>query len=72
LRKVCVSYLIIGIADVNKKVVSRAAQIRKWALIADDFSIPNGELTPTLKLKRSFVTKKYNDVIEEMYNEPGL
>ena len=43
----------------NKKSVSRAAHIRKFKLIADDFSIPGGELTPTLKLKRKVTEKKY-------------
>ena len=37
----------------NKNSVSRAAHIRKFKLLADDFSIPSGEFTPTLKLKRS-------------------
>ena len=43
----------------NKKSVSRAAHIRKFKLLPDDFSIPGGELTPTLKLKRSVTVKKY-------------
>jgi len=34
------------------KSVSRAAYIRKWKLLIDDFSLPGGELTPTLKLRR--------------------
>lgn len=47
----------IGIT--NGKSVSRAAHMRKFKLIADDFSVPGGELTPTLKLKRPVATKKY-------------
>ena len=43
----------------NKKSVSRAAHIRKFKLIPDDFSIPGGELTPTLKLKRKVTEKKF-------------
>lgn len=43
----------------NKKAVSRAAHIRKFKLLAEDFSIPGGELTPTLKLKRKVTEKKY-------------
>lgn len=54
----------------NKKVVSRAATIRKYTLVPDDFSIPGGELTPTLKLKRIVTTKKYQSKIEAMFAEP--
>ena len=40
------------IEKANGKSVSRAAHIRKWKILEQDFSIPGGELTPTLKLKR--------------------
>ena len=43
----------------NKKSTSRAQHIRKFKLLADDFSIPGGEYTPTLKLKRNVTQKKY-------------
>lgn len=40
------------IDETNKKSVSRASHMRKFKLLPDDFSIPGGELTPTMKLKR--------------------
>ena len=51
----------------NKKSVSRAAHIRKFKFLPDDFSIPGGELTPTLKLKRSVTVKKYQQYVDEMF-----
>lgn len=51
----------------NKKSVSRAAHLRKFKLIAVDFSIPGGELTPTLKLKRKVTEKKHQKLIDEMF-----
>lgn len=51
----------------NKKSVSRAAHIRKFKLVSTDFSIPGGELTPTLKLKRKVTEKKYTALVEEMF-----
>lgn len=43
----------------NARAVSRAAHLRKFTTIPDDFSIPSGELTPTMKLKRKVTEKKY-------------
>ena len=51
----------------NKKSVSRAAHMRKFKLLPDDFSIPGGELTPTLKLKRKVTEKKYVQFVDEMF-----
>jgi long-chain acyl-CoA synthetase len=42
-------------------------RVKKFALIAEDFSTTNDMLTPSLKLKRRNVIKKYNDKIEALY-----
>ena len=43
-------------------------QIKKIELTPDVWSIDDGHLTPTMKLKRKVVTEKYKDLIEKMYN----
>jgi long-chain-fatty-acid--CoA ligase ACSBG len=58
------------IDEVNSKAVSRAQQIRKWTLLSNEFSIDSGEFTPTMKLKRKFVSQKYVKEIEIMYADP--
>jgi long-chain-fatty-acid--CoA ligase ACSBG len=55
---------------VNKKSVSRAQVIKKYKILTHDFSIDTGEFTPTMKLKRKFVTQKYSKEIEQMYQDP--
>jgi long-chain-fatty-acid--CoA ligase ACSBG len=60
-------YLDDGLLAANKKAISRAQNVAKWALLDTDFTEPGGELTPTLKLKRSVAADKYSEVIEGIY-----
>lgn len=43
-------------------------RIRRIALVADEFTIDRGELTPTLKVKRRVIDQKFGDLIEELYS----
>ena len=42
-------------------------QIKRFELIPEEWSINEGHLTPTMKLKRKVVKEKYNSIIEKMY-----
>ncbi|WP_313093747.1 AMP-dependent synthetase/ligase [Chryseobacterium flavum] len=42
-------------------------KVKKFTLMPVEFDINTGEITPTLKVKRNVVIKKYADIIEEMY-----
>ena len=53
----------------NKKTTSNAQIVQKWKLLPCDFSEKTGELTPTMKLKRSVVAEKYSALIEILYAE---
>merc|ERR1711939_1052374 len=46
---------------------SNAASIKYYRILPTDFSVEGGELTATLKLKRSEVDKKYKTLIDSMY-----
>eukprot|EP01100_Stratorugosa_tubuloviscum_P000476 TRINITY_DN1108_c0_g1_i1.p1 TRINITY_DN1108_c0_g1~~TRINITY_DN1108_c0_g1_i1.p1 ORF type:complete len:718 (+),score=352.30 TRINITY_DN1108_c0_g1_i1:42-2195(+) len=70
--RICPNFLkeiALGIERTNKKAVSRAQLIRKWKILENEFSLKTGELTPTMKLKRFEVNRKYSKEIEEMYLE---
>ncbi|HUG84579.1 MAG TPA: AMP-dependent synthetase/ligase [Euzebya sp.] len=47
--------------------LARVEQIKTWELLAVDWTIESGELTPSMKLKRHVVTEKYADVIDGLY-----
>lgn len=42
-------------------------KVKKFTLMPSEFEISSGEITPTLKVKRAVVLKKYADIIEKMY-----
>lgn len=68
--KVWKAYLDKGIEDANKVAISRVQWTRKYKLIPGDFSPvvgPMPELTPTMKLKRDVVMKKYENEIKATY-----
>ena len=42
-------------------------QIRKFKILERDFSIEHGELTPTMKVRRSRVLENHRALVSEMY-----
>lgn len=55
-----------AIADANAKV-SNAEAIKKFAILDTDFSIETGELTPTMKLKRTVIHDGHQQAIADLY-----
>jgi len=58
--------LQLAVDDANSSV-SRAESIRSFVVLPHDLTIDNDELTPTLKVKRAIVAKRYAEVIEGIY-----
>ena len=49
------------------KTLSLVEKVKKFKLIKEEFTIENGMLTPTLKLKRKQILYKYKDDLEKLY-----
>lgn len=57
------------IGRLNREL-ARFETIKRFAILPGVFTVETGELTPSLKVKRSMVARKYKDVIDAMYQLP--
>lgn len=55
--------------DEANKAVSKAESIRKFAILAEDFTIAGGQLTAKLSVKRHVVASQYAETIEALYRK---
>lgn len=55
--------------EAKNRRLARFETIKKYHIVREEFSQANGELTPSLKLKRNVVLKRYASMIEDMYSE---
>jgi long-chain acyl-CoA synthetase len=61
------------VARVNRTVEERNAglqsyaRIKKFAILPEDFTVENGFLTPTLKVKRKVISEHCREVLDELY-----
>jgi long-chain acyl-CoA synthetase len=53
--------------DEANRAVSKAESIRVFRILPGDFTETNGMLTPSLKVKRTVVSKEYADEIAAIY-----
>ena len=61
-KKEIENYLV----NLNKSL-SLVEKVKKFKLIKEEFTIENGMLTPTLKLKRKKILEKYKEDLEKLY-----
>ena len=70
-RSLCRAPEVLGLiaAEVEKvnKAFARVEQIKQFRLLEQQLTAEDEELTPTMKLKRSLVSRKYAELIEGMY-----
>jgi Long-chain acyl-CoA synthetases (AMP-forming) len=65
-KKLIIKKLKLIIENINKSL-NIIEKIKKFVLIRDEFTIENGMLTPTLKLKRKEIIKNYKQQLENLY-----
>ncbi|MDA9682082.1 long-chain fatty acid--CoA ligase [Candidatus Pelagibacter sp.] len=58
---------IQNVIDKLNKKLTLLEKVKKFQLIDESFSIENGLMTPTMKVKRKKVTEKYKNQLEKLY-----
>ena len=53
----------------NQQELAGFEKVKKFKLLAKQFTQEDGEMTPTMKLKRKVINEKYHQVIDSMYEE---
>jgi long-chain acyl-CoA synthetase len=56
------------IDEVNKELASFET-VKKFVILPRDFTVEGGELTPSLKVKRSFINKQFKAELDSMYGD---
>jgi long-chain acyl-CoA synthetase len=59
--------MVQGYMDQLNAKLNRWETVKKFAILPRDLTVEAGELTPSLKLKRRAVERKYADVLDGMY-----
>jgi long-chain acyl-CoA synthetase len=54
------------IETINRRL-SPPERINRFRLVPDEWSPATGELSPTLKLRRQFVSDKYRKILDQIY-----
>jgi long-chain acyl-CoA synthetase len=63
-----VTGLFQEVVDAVNADLARYEQIREFRLLPETFTVENGSLTPTLKVKRPVVNERFADLIEGIYS----
>jgi long-chain acyl-CoA synthetase len=59
--------LVQQAVDAVNRELSRFEQIKRFAIVPREFSAEEGEVTPTLKLRRRVIEERFADDIERLY-----
>lgn len=62
-----VQSLYEGIVEEQNQNLARFEKLKRVMLVPDEFTLDNGALTPTLKLRRRVIEERYKKQIDELY-----
>ena len=67
IRNPKVTELYKDLVESFNKYFNHVEQVKKFQLLANEWSVDTGELTPKMSMKRKVIMEKYKDAIERIY-----
>jgi long-chain acyl-CoA synthetase len=61
--------LVDGIIQEKNRTLASYETLKKFAILERDLTVEDGDLTPSLKMRRKEVTRKYQDLLDSFYSE---
>ena len=61
--------VVQGYVDEMNLRLNRWEQIKRFIILPRDLSVEEGEITPSMKIKRRVVVKKFKDDLDELYTD---
>ncbi len=58
---------VTRIVEERNSELQSYAKIKKFSILAEDFTVDNGLLTPTLKVKRKIITETHRELLDSLY-----
>jgi long-chain acyl-CoA synthetase len=58
---------VARIVETRNGELQSYAKVKKFAILPGDFTVENGLLTPTLKVKRRIITDKHRELLDSLY-----
>lgn len=59
--KEVLDYIAECVEHANEVAISRVSKVKKWHILPDELDVLTGEITPTFKVKRKYISKKFEE-----------
>ena len=60
--------MVEGYVSAANKRLERWETVKRWAFLPAELDVERGEVTPSMKVRRSEVTRRYSDLLDSLYD----
>ena len=57
-----------GCVQAANRKLERWETVKRWAFLPGELDVEHGEVTPSMKVRRAEVTRRYSDLLDSLYD----